>query len=514
MNPAKPLFRLLAVLFGAVLFHILFWNEGMGINVAIHFVYTLVCYFIFYKESFSNHSFKASLAGTIVILIALVFHNSAVAQVFYWFSFILTLGFAHGVEIKTIMYAIPRLLYDFFIVPKELFSLIKPSSNMEPALRKSLWFFRISIVPIALSIVFLIIYSNSNDLFGTYVSDSIETIARAVEIFFEKISFPQAFFFGVGLLLSTWIIQSSMNPWMKNAEFARKVKLESTAIFGKMPIAKEDRERVMRKFMNENASGTLMMVFINTMLLGLNLIDISNYWFSFDSSGINLTQFVHEGTYLLILSVLLSMAIMLYYFRGFQNFSEKHPRLSLLAYVWIFQNAILVFSVGIRNFHYIDQYALAYKRIGVFFFLLIVLFGLYTLYLKISGKKTGFFLLKLNSWSTYFAFVLVASFNWDGIITRYNFGKAATVAIDAPFILNMSDKTLPLIHSNIGLLDEEQISQLHYRIHTFMEKRESQTWLSWNYLNNAAHVHFKENPIPPSENIHYRSADPDLILKE
>ena len=74
--------------------------------------------------------------------------------------------------------------------------------------------------------------------------------------------------------------------------------------------------------------------------------------------------------------ILISIIISLYLFRGNQNFYKKSVLLKKLALAWLAQNVILAFSVGIRNVHYIEHYALAHKRIGVFFFLLATIIGL------------------------------------------------------------------------------------------------------------------------------------------
>ena len=64
---------------------------------------------------------------------------------------------------------------------------------------------------------------------------------------------------------------------------------------------------------------------VNVLLLVVNIIDINWLWIDFNPKSIdNLSQLVHEGTYVLIFSILLSMAIIEYFFRGNINFYKKN----------------------------------------------------------------------------------------------------------------------------------------------------------------------------------------------
>jgi Domain of unknown function (DUF4173) len=514
MNTILAKLRLPVILVGTLLFYLLFWKNAMGINTLFHFLFSLLCYLLFYPASFRNKSFIASLFGTFLVASAVTFHQSAMAQVFYWFSAFLCIGFAHGIELRTILYATMRSVRDLFYVPVELIMLLRPKGDLGPLIKKLIWISKIAILPAILAFVFLIIYSNSNDVFGSYVGSFFEKIGNALDYILSNFGFAQFLFFTLGGLLTTWMIVSTVQSKYLEKENARKIHLQSADILSRLPSDPEEREHKLGKFMNENASGSLLMILINLMLLGVNLIDVTHYWFGFDGQGINLTQFVHEGTYLLILSILMSMALMLYYFRGYQNFSPKNTRLVLLANIWIFQNALLVISVCIRNFHYIQHSALAYKRIGVFFFLLLVIYGLFTLYLKISGKRTGFYLLKLNSWSTYLVFVILSCINWDGFITKYNLSKVPSIPIDEDFLMNMSNKTLPLLFQNKDKFQEENTALLYHRIHCFLDDKSEESWLSWNYLEAQALVYFETQSIPDDGYKEGRSYNPGLYLNE
>ena len=130
----------------------------------------------------------------------------------------------------------------------------------------------------------------------------------------------------------------------------------------------------------------IVFTLLNLLLLVVNVLDINWIWFDFEVPlEFSLKQFVHEGTYLLIFSILLSMMLVLYFFRSSLNFYPKKKALVVLGKIWIIQNMVLAFSVFIRNYHYIDYHGLAGKRIGV-----IAFFGydiVWTIYADFKGRS-------------------------------------------------------------------------------------------------------------------------------
>ncbi len=135
---------------------------------------------------------------------------------------------------------------------------------------------------------------------------------------------------------------------------------------------------------NENTTGIISLVLLNVLLLGVNIVDVNFLWLNFQYKvGEPVYRMVHNGTELLIASIVLAMAILLCFFKGNLNFYKRNKWLKYGAYAWIVQNAMLVCSVFLlRDYYYILKHGLAYKRIGVLFFLLMVLVGLLTVFLK------------------------------------------------------------------------------------------------------------------------------------
>lgn len=174
----------------------------------------------------------------------------------------------------------------------------------------------------------------------------------------------------------------------------------------------------------------------------------------------------------------------------------------------MFQNFILLISVAIRTLRYVDAYGLAYKRIGVLFFLVATLIGLASLIIKVQKRKNFFYILKVNSLSFAMIFFATALVNWDQFITNYNLSRYTQGKfVDPDFLLEMSDKTLPsliqfkdVFKSNNSQTERgEQANEANYyiyelrdRLTTFQTKMKEQSFPEWNYAEYQAYKELED----------------------
>jgi len=205
----------------------------------------------------------------------------------------------------------------------------------------------------------------------------------------------------------------------------------------------------------ELKSAFFLFASLSFMLMIVLFLEAKNIWIDFEWGGELLKEMVREGTYVLIFSILLSMAISLYYFRGNINFHPKNKLLRILANIWLSLIGLMVISVFIRNYYYISYFGLAYKRIGVLFFLLLCLVGLYTMFIKINKVKSTFYVSKVNSLAAYLTLVLICSVNWDVVIAKYNLENYNHSFVHIPYMAELSDKALPYL-----VLSDKQIEEI------------------------------------------------------
>jgi hypothetical protein len=213
-------------------------------------------------------------------------------------------------------------------------------------------------------------------------------------------------------------------------------------------------------------------------------------------SAPEMSRHLHEGTGLLIISIILSMLVILYLFRKNLNFYPKNALLVRGSLVWIVQNGILGMNVALRNWFYISQYGLTYRRIGVFFFLVLVIAGLVILWIKIRGLKTTWYLVGKNAWSFYVAFLLLSVINWESLIASYNLRDSAP-SVDTENLMSLPDCSLKILDQHrLQLIkadpgNKEYINnRLDKRIHYLVGRQKNLDWQSQNYNGRRVYRYF------------------------
>ena len=257
-------------------------------------------------------------------------------------------------------------------------------------------------------------------------------------------------------------------------------------------------------------TGTVLLLLLNGLLLFVNGLDFTFLYLSQDlPEGMTYSESVHQGIGMLITSIIVAIAVILFFFRGELNFNNQNKNLKLLAYIWILQNAFMLISTAYRNYFYIQEYSLTYKRIGVFVYLLLVLAGLLTTAIKIARVKSNWYLFRQNAWVAYAVLVLACLVNWDLLITRFNITQSYQhhKQLDQEYLLELSETNLPEL---VSLQNEPAIfpeapdesgvahpklinleyptdsvfyfkSQVHRELVNYLLETDQADWQSWNW---------------------------------
>jgi hypothetical protein len=373
-------------------------------------------------------------------------------------------------------------------------------------IEKVFYYVRLIVIPIVFLGIFYIIYSFSNDKFSELSNHFWNHVTDAIAQIFETLSVGEIFFFITGLIICGGVIYRN--------KYSAAAKLES----GKSEILIRKRRSIfnygysMNALLMEYKMAVILLILVNTLLLIVNGLDIRWVWFGFSFEGNqNLSKYVHEGTYLLIISILLSMALIIYYFRRNLNFIKHIKTLRILANLWMLQNIILTISVAIRNYHYIEYYALAYKRIGVIIFLILTVVGLLTMFFKINNFKSTYFLIKINSLAVYVMMILMSCISWDELIINYNLNHTSKAGFDVDFCFELSPKAIPVILCNLSVieaqLDKNNATpmfayqtnsitkfkeQIYFKAANFINEQETLGWQSWNYMDSKTLAQIKK----------------------
>jgi len=498
-------FKFIVLCVGTILFNSFFWAENLGLNVVLFTLFILASMVKFHPSLLQSKT-KLTLAfGLLFSAIQTVLYASDFAAWMYFISILLIPGMILYENIRSFMFAIPTSIFNFILSP---FAVLSESRNLSSDNLKVTRFWRfvkLLVIPLVFVMIFFFIFRAANDVFAQITDQFVSAISNFIHSIFKNISFGRIMFLLLGLCITAGFLYRADYLSFERMESKYKdtiirMRKGRTHAASDLSIFTPQRPNTLNiGLKNEFKSAMMMMLMINFLLFVINLIDIRYVWFGFQySAGLNLTKLVHEGTYLLIFSILLSISIQTYYFRRNQNFFPKLKSLQLVSYIWILQNIILVISVAIRNYHYIYYFGLAYKRLGVYFFLILVLSGLITVYIKIKNRKSAFYLFRVNLFAFYVFLVGINFIDWDSYICQYNLKNCAVDRLDVRFLMNLSDKTLPLIGQNLDAIktsikqkastaNSYPVDEVYkQRIKDFVSKKKSQTIFSWNYKESEA----------------------------
>jgi hypothetical protein len=497
------------VIGGAIIFNIIFWNEKMGINSILFDIFILISIFYLYPSSVKNNTCRWLAVGHLITAIMVVIHNTMLSKIGFSITLLLFVSFSQYLH-RSAWYAGGSVILNYVLAIPNFFRHLKSLNGRNLSLSGLSRPLRILLIPFIILTVFFIIYAFANSVFSNIALDVAKAVQHWFANIFDWFSIPRFGFFLLGIIITAGLIFKVKSNFFSAADVQQKDDLirkkhnfrkwkESsfadllTVIIGKASIG-------MLAIKNEFKIGLISLVLLNTLLLFINFLDVKYVWLGFTfSEDVSLSAYVHEGAELLILSIVLAMLLLLFFFRGSLNFYRSKKWLRYGAYLWIFQNLFLVISVFIRDYYYISHYGLAYKRIGLLFFLAMVVAGLITVFLKIRYTKTTYYLLRINAWAAIFLLVAASTIHWDYTIAKYNLARKSSIPLDVPFLLSLSDKTLPLIDRNKDVLKKDT-HQWFYNINpdtiynatsffesrkkVFLENQNHYTWLSWNVADS------------------------------
>src|SRR5690606_6205641 len=105
------------------------------------------------------------------------------------------------------------------------------------------------------------------------------------------------------------------------------------------------------------------------------------------------------------------------------NFDRNARFLTILTFIWIFLNAVLVLSAAAKNAEYVLNLGFTYKRLAVFAFLILSIIGLLITFLKIINQKTNVYIINHMVWYFYGTILVSSFFNWGAFLTSQNLSK-------------------------------------------------------------------------------------------
>ncbi len=477
-----------ALLIAVSFYSFLFYRQSPGINFVIFNFVLLGCLALINKQETKSKQFLIAALGSLASALCVGYYGNLLSVS----ANIISLSLLSAISINknsSVVVSLISSASSYFASPINMVLDYQEKYKVRNETHPNSWKrFMLIGIPIIITLVFFFLYRASNPLF--------DKLAEKINLDFISMS---------------WIIFTFIGLLLLYGFFYHR-KMEALSKWDEQPAKLENKQystlRLFGKDLNltdENFSGIVLFILLNLLVLTVNVGDI-NYLLIAKKlpDGISYSQFVYQGIDALIASIIIAIAIVLFYFRDGLNFFAKSKAIKVLACVWILQNAFMVYSTSCRNTLYITECGLTFKRIGVYVYLLLALTGLATTLIKIVKAKSNNFLFRVNGW-VFYGFLVIFSFpNWDRIVTAYNVKNNKMDYPEYMFSLSNSNipDLLPLYNASLHSLEidnyrnprkwgiEKAFSQ---KLYNFIALHDTLDWRSWCYDNTDTYNAITKN---------------------
>lgn len=392
------------IFLSTVIFCILFYDQNPGLNIGIFGI--VLSFLVFFQTENKNKTstFYILFSTSILSSIAYAWYGDFVSFLAVFGSLLLFRLKSNNRNLKSI-FIFPIAVTNFISFVFRIFNFeqwLPVEKYDKSGLGKKLLAFVLA--PLFLLSIFFVIYSLGSTNFSKLLTD-YELDVDVVHLFvIVSIGFFIAFNFWNYTVIRFFY---KKNHLLQN-DFTHENSGTAYCFFD---------------LRTERISGIISLIGLNILLLVF--IGIFNYeqFYENNTSAYELATDTHERVNAVILSIVMAIFLILYFFKGSSNFDKEAQPLKILSKIWIFLNIILVISAVAKNSEYVINLGLTYKRLGVFAFLILSIIGLTVTFIKIQKRKTNAFLFNHMFWYFY-GTVLVCSFiNWGRIVTLNNINR-------------------------------------------------------------------------------------------
>ncbi|MFH6999136.1 DUF4153 domain-containing protein [Flavobacterium sp. FlaQc-57] len=454
------------ILASSLIFTLLFYNESVGVNLAIFGLLLTgsICYF--FQDRFTDRSHLILVVTSVLSCLAFAWYGDFASFLALAMSVLFLQFKTQDSQLKIIL-IFPLIFLNAFTTLGRVFMFSQwlPARKIHNNFAKKLVAY--FVIPAIFLVVFFTAYSFGSAHFSSLLTD----YTLDLDIF-------QVILIGI---LGFYISFSFWNYWVPETCYEKKEMLDND--FSNIVEVKNQKTFSFLDLDFERKSGEITLVLLNLMLLVF--IVTYNYEQFFEVvEKTKLSADTHERVNAVIFSIIMAVGVIMFFFKGGFNFDKKATTLKKLAKIWIVLNGILIVSTIIKNSEYVSFFGLTYKRLGVFAFLILAIIGLVFTFLKIRRQKTNAYLVNQMVWYFYGTILLCSFVNWGNLITIYNI--SVNKGVEPRFLssLNFNDEsrdayfsTINVVGIKYGYLDVDSI-----------EDRQNKPFLSkalyYEFVNN------------------------------
>ncbi|PIF43148.1 uncharacterized protein DUF4173 [Chryseobacterium sp. 52] len=437
----------------AALFVVVFYDQEMGLNLGIlGIVYAVLTWFKT-PERNKTRTFLILFVTSILSGLAFAWYRdfpSLLAVV----SSLLLLGYRSRNRKLKILFLIPVFIINSATAIFRFFSFDEwlPKKNVSGVWQKTLAFI---LIPLLFISIFFGIYSAGSDHFAALFTDYELDINIWQVLSLSVLGFFIAF--------NYWNYAVERFIYKKNYLLDDDFQDDHKTAKATYSFLDLDAERT---------SGVISFFCLNILLVFFIITYNYEQFYEVSKTPVQLSEETHERVNAVIMSIVMAVLVIMFYFKSGFNFDPKAKLMKTLARIWIILNAILVISAALKNYEYILTYGFTYKRLGVFAFLLLALVGLALTLIKIQKRKRNAFLFNAMTWYFYGTILACSYVNWGGIITSQNMKRKDFVVNYHVEQINFSERGL------LKYADEKNDLQLKKKVLVKVKEEKSKPFLS------------------------------------
>lgn len=193
-------------------------------------------------------------------------------------------------------------------------------------------------------------------------------------------------------------------------------------------------------------------IFGANLLLGLVVASDAYYRIVLHNlpSSLTLSEYLHQGVYSLIFSVMLATVFSLIALKHRQI--RQNKALFTMSITFLVLNLLFIAQTVARNLSYVNHYGLTELRVLVFAYLLVCSAAIILTFRNVAVHERALTLYRQTGWVVIGLLVFCSLFNWSTIITRYNLSHLPTTTEnpDYSYLLSLNDSNLPLLLPHIA----------------------------------------------------------------
>ena len=454
----------LLLLISSIVFSILFFENNLGLNLFLFsIVVTVTLYFLHPQKRTKTNLYKA-IVYIITAIMVFVQHNT-LSILTNIISFLWFIGSVSNAKSSFYVQTINGLYTT--IAGAFVMQFNKLTDEIQTAKKEKInyvYWFKIIGIPAVVLFVFIVLYRNINPVFDTIIS----------KIDLSFINIQWLLFTGFGY----YVMYNISNPLTIEPLTETDVKTSNT--LDKNQLKEVPKENLK----SENQLGLVLMVLLNILIVFLLITDVIylNQKAEFISAS-DLSIQVHNGINALISSIILAIALIVYFFRGNLNFYKHNKNLKIATSSWIFLNVVLVFLTCIKNYQYVYSYGFTYKRIGVFVYLFLAVSGLLFTFIKVNKARNTLFLFRKNIEVVFVVMVISSCVNWDAFITNHNIAHAKGDSLNVPYLLSLPNNSTALKQHQNSISLKDFTDEIDAKHQNYLSDLATKSWQEYIYEN-------------------------------